>query len=232
MKTPGFAILLVMGLVLGALDPVFGSQSAPCEPASGDYEIQQQRLNEFWKAVVRLCITDAGGSRYHPSSQTVYLDLKQISSSRFTRNIAKGHPILSWYVLAHEWGHHAQKRWIDAATPALLRENQADCLAGYFLGHLGLTRQEGFQAVLAAVNIGDLWWHPDQNHGGPEARGDAILRGLSGANSRPRGFAGPPNVLKTPWRSCDIKYFQPARPRNVLEQLQKLPYCYRNWCDE
>jgi len=122
--------------------------------------------------------TAAVGPFYCPADSSVYLDLGffgQLESQLGARNA----PLAQIYIVAHEWGHHAQHSLgiMDSADrtdtgpsgDAVRTELQADCFAGMFVGAAAgtvdpdsgetflrePTRDEVASALEAAAAVGD-----------------------------------------------------------------------------
>jgi predicted metalloprotease len=113
--------------------------------------------------------TSAVGPFYCPLDRKVYIDLDFYSDLE-TRFGAQGGPFAEMYVLAHEYGHHAQNllglldagRDAGAEGGAVRVELQADCFAGVWAAHAvdtgflePLTDAQVAQALNAAEVIGD-----------------------------------------------------------------------------
>jgi len=122
--------------------------------------------------------TAAVGPFYCPADASVYLDLgffDQLETQLGARNA----PLAQIYIVAHEWGHHAQHALgiMDQADrtdtgptgDAVRTELQADCFAGMFVGQAAgtvdpdsgetflqqPTRDEVTSALEAAAAVGD-----------------------------------------------------------------------------
>lgn len=89
--------------------------------------------------------------------------------------------------LAHEWGHHVQNVAGVAATVvtqlgAIQSENQADCIAGAFLGHLdarGVLEPDDYADVRAVLpKIASTEDDLARDHGTVEERAAAVDLGL------------------------------------------------------
>jgi uncharacterized protein len=139
--------------------------------AASNQQFQDPDVVLFSDAVNTACggATSAVGPFYCPLDQTIYIDLGFFDEleSRFG---AEGGPFAEEYVLAHEYGHHAQNLLgflqqgteAGAEGTAVRTELQADCFAGVWGAHAvdtgflqPITRDQIDQALNAAFVIGD-----------------------------------------------------------------------------
>jgi Putative neutral zinc metallopeptidase len=207
---------LTSALAVPATRPVVRTATGCVEPEPAVAAIAEQ-LNQFWRAegAARLCGTDARrpGSHYHPSERTIYFDPVHLRQAlkKFSAMDANH---LTWYVLAHEWGHHVQHSWALRNGPAghagAASELQADCLAGYFMGRRAFLDRTHRLVFASAGHLDSGWWREPGNQGTADERGWAYLRGLR-ASGRQHAVAGTLDV--TPDAACAAKYFQPGVAR-------------------
>ncbi len=139
--------------------------------AESDQEYTPATTVLFTGSVSTACgsATSAVGPFYCPLDQRVYIDLDFYSELE-TRFGAEGGPFAEMYVLAHEYGHHAQNllglldagRDAGAEGGAVRVELQADCFAGVWAANAvetgflePLTQEQVNQALDAASVIGD-----------------------------------------------------------------------------
>jgi len=134
-------------------------------------QFQEPQTVLFSDAVNTACggATSAVGPFYCPLDQTIYIDLGFFDEleSRFG---AEGGPFAEEYVLAHEYGHHAQNLLgflqqgteTGAEGTAVRTELQADCFAGVWGAHAvdtgflqPISQDQINQALNAAFVIGD-----------------------------------------------------------------------------
>ena len=175
--------------------------------AAANRPFQEPGVILFSDAVNTACggATSAVGPFYCPLDQTIYIDLGFYDDleSRFG---AEGGPFAEEYVLAHEYGHHAQNllghleqgTQAGAEGTAVRTELQADCYAGVWGAHAvdtgflqPISRDQVNQALNAAFVIGDdriqestqgqvnpeTW-----THGSSEQRQQWFTNGLQGGS--------------------------------------------------
>lgn len=170
-----------------------GPLSAPpyaCLTPGSSTVAVMQRLNAFWQSNVVACACDSfalaqgcfgnafGGNGYifYDRDFLTYLD----STS--------GSTLPADFFIAHEFGHNVQTAF-GAIPPGKVKELQADCLGGYYVGHEiragRVAQSELLSTFNFACSIGDPvasnWWDP--THGTCGERVSALQRGISGYNA-------------------------------------------------
>jgi hypothetical protein len=174
-----------------------------CEAADADRTAKAAAIDNHWRlwgllrSRVRLCAVSTKNLDW-PSvagpfavGDFVYYDVASMS-------LLQGAEFLDDYVLAHEWGHHLQfDNEPVAQQTAPLRELQADCFAGLYLGYITAAFASFDGNDLATVAglacfLGD--WRPDMGqHGTCEQRVAAVLTGAGTAvNAYTQGFSFDP----------------------------------------
>jgi Putative neutral zinc metallopeptidase len=216
------AVLPVVVVTIALARPVTRATTggrASCLELDPTVADMAEQLNRFWRAegVVRVCGLDArrSGSQYHAPEQTIYLDAGELRRTlKKYSGIDARH--LTWYVLAHEWGHHVQHRWtarlaqpgpVDAAL-----ELQADCLAGYFMGRRAFSDRAHLLVVTSTDHLESSGWPDRGRHGTHEERAGAYLRGLK-TGGRHLPVAPAPAVDAPPDAACAAQFFQPGAER-------------------
>jgi hypothetical protein len=155
-------------------------------PGSGTQTLMQ-RLNAFWQSQVIACACDSwalaqgcagnafGGNGY------IYYDREFLNAI----DLQSGSALAGDFFMAHEFAHSIQTA-LGVRLPGKLKELQADCLGGYYVGHQIHQGQVTQPALVSAFNfacsIGDPfvsgWW--DSTHGVCPERVTALQRGISG----------------------------------------------------
>lgn len=143
-------------------------------------------VDRFWGSQVSLC---ACGPDYPDACEaaTAHSGGWVYASNSFLAGLrTSGSGMPGAYVLAHEFGHEIQGVFGVPQTTQL-KELQADCLAGYYLGSLvcrGVVTQADVKVTLATAciiadgtgdPIGDL-----DTHGTCDQRASAVANGMSG----------------------------------------------------
>lgn len=146
-------------------------------------------LNGFWQSSVAACACqfDApgicmGGGFVGADPGYIYYDvnalnrLDQLNGSRLPADM----------VLAHEFGHSVQG-WLGLPAFGKLKELQADCLAGFYLGsrvRRGLASQADLSSTYnTACSYGDPYlapWYEPSAHGVCQERVTALNQGIAG----------------------------------------------------
>jgi predicted metalloprotease len=157
-------------------------------------------LNAFWQSSVQACACQFDTASFCTGNAFVGVDpgyvyydvaalnrLDQISGSRLPADM----------VMAHEFGHSVQL-WLGLPVAGKLKELQADCLAGYYIGsrvRRGLANQADVAAAFAtACSFGDPYlapWFDPNAHGVCQERVGMVNQGING------NLAG-----YTPGRAC------------------------------
>jgi hypothetical protein len=124
-------------------------------------------------------------AKYCPSDERIVFNEDSLRSM-----VTEVGPDAALAILAHEWGHHAQ-RLLNLGALSINKELQADCFAGMYLVASGLVPHEGVEsedaALIAAVTafftLGNEKYKADEyfaagEHGSPEQRIMATSTGL------------------------------------------------------
>lgn len=127
--------LLVPGLILLLVMSARGqvpTQGPPCVPATGNLQAYAAKLDRVWGTRTNLLVCDGArvpfGSNARPG--VVYFVPQQARDLGFDS-------LGIIYIIAHEWGHQVQAQRLgmgNAFVSNQMKEFQADCLAGYFIG--------------------------------------------------------------------------------------------------
>lgn len=156
-----------------------------CGPLDPTSQSLTADVNRFWNSQVGFCScgpdypTACEGATAHQGGW-VYANLEFIADLR-----TSGSDMPAAYVYAHEFGHEIQG-YLDMVPPReQIKELQADCLAGYYLGSLscrGIATIDDVRATLAtACVIADGTGDPIRDldtHGTCEQRAQAVAIGM------------------------------------------------------
>jgi hypothetical protein len=154
----------------------------PLDPTSSSLTAD---VNRFWNSQVGFCAcgpdypNECQGATAHGGGW-VYANLGFIADVR-----TSGSDMPAAYVYAHEFGHEIQG-YLDMVPPIeQVKELQADCLAGYYLGSLscrGIATIDDVRATLAtACVIADGTGDPVRDldtHGTCEQRAKSVAHGM------------------------------------------------------
>jgi predicted metalloprotease len=165
----------------------------------------------------------ATGPFYCPSDRKVYLDLG------FFRELSErfGAPgdFAQAYVIAHEFGHHAQNLLgltaqvqrnpsAGAASASVALELQADCFAGIW-GHAA-SRQGRFEAGQVELEPGDA----DEALRAAAAIGDDRLQRMSTGRVAPERFTHGSSAQRMEWFNRGLQSGDPQRCDTFATQTQ------------
>ena len=164
--------------------PPFG-----CNPPGAATLAVMQKLNAFWQSGVQACscdvVTLANGCAHngfvHPTGvgyifyDSAFLDILD----------AQGSTLPADFFMAHEFGHNIQLV-LGLNPPGKIRELQADCLGGFYVGFQArsgqVTQADVMSTFQFSCSIGDPflsnWW--DSSHGTCSERVSALQQGFNG----------------------------------------------------
>jgi predicted metalloprotease len=161
-----------------------------CLPPGIATQAVMQKLNAFWQSGVVACGCDATqlamGCRQNAFvSGNAYGYIFYDANFLNQVDAQSGSPLPADFLMAHEFGHNIQLA-LNLNRPGKLKELQADCLGGYYVGHqsrIGAVNQsELVRTFQFACAIGDPfvsnWW--DQTHGTCAERVAALQQGIAG----------------------------------------------------
>lgn len=164
---------------------VSSPQQFACGPVSARSMAEMADINRFWESASALCA--CGPDQPDCSNATAMTGGWIYASNDFLEGLrASGSNMPTQYVLAHELGHEIQTL-IGVPSITQVKELQADCFAGYYLGSLacrGLARISDVQTTLATAcliadgtgdPVGDL-----ETHGTCAQRTSMVTRGMRG----------------------------------------------------
>lgn len=174
------------------VQPVSSLTPPGCLPPGSATQAVMQKLNAFWESGVRACACDVNvlpmcsgngfatpewpGHIFFDAGFLNYLDA------------STGSYLPADFFMAHEFGHNIQiKLGLGQNSPGIVRELQADCIGGYYVGFQSRSGGVGIAEVLKAFqfacSIGDPtgtpWWDP-RAHGSCADRVAAAQRGYDG----------------------------------------------------
>lgn len=161
-----------------------------CLPPGATTQLVLQKLNSFWKSNVHACACDydlLAMMCAHNGFVTPYGYGYIFYDRDFLQSIdtTSRSTLPADFFLAHEFAHNIQLA-LNLNPPGKLRELQADCLGGFYVGYQAKSGQinqtDLFQAFNFACSIGDPfisnWWDP--THGTCPERVAAMQTGFNG----------------------------------------------------
>ncbi len=164
---------------------VSSPQEFVCGAVSSRSAAEMADINRFWGSETALCA--CGPDQPDCSNATAMQGGWIYASNDFLEGLrSSGSNMPTQYVLAHEFGHEIQGV-VGIPEIEQVKELQADCLAGYYLGSLvcrGLVTDADVRATLATAcliadgtgdPVGDL-----QTHGTCAQRNSMVTRGMRG----------------------------------------------------
>lgn len=175
---------------LGVTEP----QQFLCAPVSARSAAEMADVNRFWASNVALC--GCAADQPDCSNATAMTGGWIYASNDFVEGMrTSGSNMPTQYIFAHEFGHELQGVF---GVPSItqVKELQADCLAGYYLGSLScrslVTEADVVATLATACIIADGTGDPVSDldtHGTCEQRVGAVVRGMRGYLANEAAFA-------------------------------------------
>jgi hypothetical protein len=164
---------------------VTSPQEFICAPVSSRAALEMNDVNRFWGSRVALC--GCGPDQPECSNATAMAGGWIYASNEFIEGLrSSGSNMPTQYILAHEFGHEIQGV-IGIPPIEQVKELQADCFAGYYLGSLacrGLVSEADVRTTLnTACVIADGTGDPIKDlrtHGTCEQRSNSVAAGMRG----------------------------------------------------